>query len=139
MKKNRYKYHAVDVPLYYGGLHVLIGHDLQQTYDAAGIAGKLFAEGPRAGKSPDDYGAVTFKCGKDGLDGFFVLLRPNATPCIVAHEAVHLAHKIMLSRGIKTDPENDEPQAYLVGWLVEQIHYALTSDEVKAKKKIELR
>lgn len=40
---------------------------------------------------------------------------------IVAHEAVHVVNMMFEFLGIKLDPVNDEPQAYLSGWIVGEI------------------
>jgi len=42
-------------------------------------------------------------------------------PEIVAHEVVHVVNIMYEFLGIKHDPHNDEPQAYLSGWLVGEI------------------
>ncbi len=41
---------------------------------------------------------------------------------IVAHEAVHILNMIYTYSGVDHDPENDEPQAYLMGWIVGEIY-----------------
>jgi hypothetical protein len=40
---------------------------------------------------------------------------------IIAHETVHLVNDIFLKCGIQLDRVNDEPQAYLTGWIVSEI------------------
>lgn len=134
MKKSRYKYHSVDIPLYFGGLHILIGHDLGALNEAAGFP----CEGIR-GRDYDCYDAFTFEADKDGFSGYFVLLRPDANPKIIAHEALHLSYFILRARDIQVDPDNHEAQAYLLGWIVGQINFALTSKKVKPSKTIALR
>ena len=59
-----------------------------------------------------------------------VYVQPTASPSVVAHEAVHIANYVFIRCGIMPDLENDEPQAYLVGWIVNQISTIL----VKAKE-----
>lgn len=39
----------------------------------------------------------------------------------ITHEVVHVVHKIMEHNGIPINGENTEIQAYLAGWLVEEI------------------
>lgn len=39
----------------------------------------------------------------------------------IAHEALHCANAILEERGIRSPTENDEPLAYMVGWLVRNI------------------
>ncbi len=45
-------------------------------------------------------------------------------PDTAAHEAVHVVNRIYEFSGIKHDFKNDEPQAYLTGWIVGEIHKA---------------
>lgn len=40
----------------------------------------------------------------------------------IAHESMHLVNQLFIDKHIKVDLDNDEPQAYLMGWTVEQIH-----------------
>lgn len=41
---------------------------------------------------------------------------------IIAHEAFHASSIIMDRKGVKADYENDEAQAYLIEYLVREIH-----------------
>lgn len=40
---------------------------------------------------------------------------------IITHEVVHIVNAIFLKCGIELDRNNDEPQAYLTGWIVNEI------------------
>lgn len=42
----------------------------------------------------------------------------------ICHEVVHIKNKINDHAGIQHDPDNDEPEAYLSGWIAEQIQTA---------------
>lgn len=44
------------------------------------------------------------------------------TPSTIAHECVHLLNDIYSFNGVQLDPVNDEPQAYLMGWLIGKVH-----------------
>lgn len=44
------------------------------------------------------------------------------TPGCIAHEAVHIAGFIASDRGFIPDFRNDEPIAYLVDWITDEIH-----------------
>lgn len=44
------------------------------------------------------------------------------TPGIIAHEALHLMNLIFSDINSRVDQSNDEPQAYLLGWIVDNIH-----------------
>lgn len=39
----------------------------------------------------------------------------------ISHEVVHLVNYIFYDCGVLLDTENDEPQAYLTGWLFSEI------------------
>lgn len=41
---------------------------------------------------------------------------------IIAHECLHAVNKIFLLIGQKLDLENDEFEAYLLGWMVDLVH-----------------
>jgi hypothetical protein len=40
----------------------------------------------------------------------------------IAHEIVHLKNQIYLDCAMELDRHNDEPEAYLTGWLFDQIY-----------------
>ena len=44
----------------------------------------------------------------------------------VAHEAIHIKNRIFEHTDIQPDSKNDEPEAYLVGWIVGEIKKAHT-------------
>lgn len=66
------------------------------------------------------YGAVMIPDGPR----FFVFLKPNANPSVVAHEAFHMTVDVMEWCGF-TVTKNHEPAAYLCGWIVQRIHAEL--------------
>jgi len=44
------------------------------------------------------------------------------TPGIISHEAKHLVNQIYTLIGCELDKYNDEPECYLLGWIVNRIH-----------------
>jgi len=44
---------------------------------------------------------------------------------IIAHEAKHLVNNIFIYISHKLDEYNDEPECYLLGWIVDKIHTVL--------------
>ena len=40
---------------------------------------------------------------------------------LVVHELEHVKNLIWKSKGYKPQADNDEPDAYLIGWLFEQV------------------
>lgn len=47
--------------------------------------------------------------------------REGLTPEVIAHEAIHVKNELFKLHGLYWDPTNDEPEAYLVGWLVKEL------------------
>lgn len=75
-----------------------------------------------------EFAAVTFnERDKEGVTQYFILFPKNPDHGVIAHEIVHTVNAIMLDRRIALDPINDEAQAYLTGWVIQQVY--------KAKKK----
>lgn len=42
----------------------------------------------------------------------------------IAHESIHIKNAVLRHAGIKHDFDNDEAEAYLTGWIAEQIYKA---------------
>ena len=69
------------------------------------------------------YGAITFSSHKkSGYTRYVMAFSGKTTPSIIAHEAVHIVNHIYFDRKIDLDLINDEPQAYLLGWIVQKCH-----------------
>ena len=69
-------------------------------------------------------GAVFYE--KDELFIVFSAERKGyPTPGIIAHEAKHLVNNIFIEISHDLDRYNDEPEAYLLGWIVDRIHEVL--------------
>lgn len=76
---------------------------------------------------PKKYGAVSFENEKP--NGFeYVVSLVDTNMSLIAHEAVHICNYIFKNVGAELDKTNDEPQAYLVGWIVEEIDKFLNQD-----------
>ena len=62
---------------------------------------------------------------------FFVMIfkRDCLSPGNIAHEGQHLLMKIMESRGIKYDFDNQEPVAYLMGFIIDGLHQIIYGNE----------
>lgn len=56
-------------------------------------------------------------------EGFLIIVIGifNNNTAILVHELVHVCSKIFLTHGILYDTENDEPYAYLMGYLFESV------------------
>jgi len=51
----------------------------------------------------------------------FLRSEENISVGTIAHECKHIVNYIFDARGIKLDTDNDEPECYLLGWLVDKI------------------
>ena len=77
-----------------------------------------------------------YRWGKDGKEGFIMIL---STQCplakldhgTIAHEAIHIKNMVFELRGIHLDPDNDEAEAYFVGWLITEIYKVLEENKIK--------
>lgn len=133
MKQGKYRYLATPIPLYGCLFHIIVGHDLTEASRVADLSTEGFN-----GNDLKFYQAFTFRADRADEVGYFAMLQPDASADTVAHESVHIVNKIFNDRGIRLDSHNDEPQAYLTGWVAGKINEALTSDRIKAKKTIKL-
>jgi hypothetical protein len=63
------------------------------------------------------YAAVVFKDKNDKI----ILAIQKKRLDIIAHEVVHIVNIIFKDCGVKLDLDNDEPQAYLTGYIFKEI------------------
>lgn len=52
----------------------------------------------------------------------------------IAHESLHITRMILDSRGVLFDPNNDEPFAYMVGWVASAIYRNIPKKLLDGKK-----
>lgn len=90
---------TIQIPLYYERLRIVVTKKLDK---------------------PEYAAYVEFK-----RRGPVLHITPKATAGIIAHEAVHIVNYVFKQADIQLDIENDEPYAYLLGWVVEQITKAV--------------
>ena len=98
---------TIDIPIYFGKLTIITTDSWSKVnllYNTK-IESKL-------------YDAVVFEI-KDN-DEYIVAIK-KVEWSIIAHEVVHLVNAIFLKCGVELDRHNDEPQAYLTGWIVNEI------------------
>lgn len=97
----------VPIPIYFGKLIIILTNDWKEV--------------DRAYNTKIDenlYDAVVFEI-KD-KDEYIVAIK-KIKWSVIAHEVVHIVNAIFLSCGVELDRHNDEPQAYLTGWLINEI------------------
>ena len=102
------------IPMYFDYLVIV------QDKDDKKIAKKYGLEGTETFD-----GCFFTKHSKDGHTKYVIAFFGKASPSAIAHEAVHVVNQIFKDRYIKLDIDNDEPQAYLLGWVVEKCHETL--------------
>jgi len=108
----------LDIPIYQGYLRIVI------TKDFVKAAKKLNIDDE--GNDLNLFGAfVTLSRDKRGIPIYNVFFHKNVGHNLLAHEVCHLVNFIFSDRKIKLDILNDEPQAYLTGWVTAEIYKAL--------------
>lgn len=110
MLDKRYKTKTVDIPIYFGELTMVL---LDEWAD-------LRKEHPEQ-EVENRYCAVVFTDEKPEVCRYVVAFKGNPSGQTIAHESAHIVNRIYLDRGIRLDLLNDEPQAYLTGWVFNQI------------------
>jgi len=98
---------TIDIPIYQCKLTIILDKDLS------------YVEKKYRTKSLSDYGAVTIRVPNKFSE--YVIAFEYSDGTIIAHEIVHLKNYIYQDRVIELDRFNDEPEAYLTGWLFKQI------------------
>lgn len=98
---------TVDIPIYFGKLTILFTDDLSELNTLY----KIKADNKL-------YDAVFFEIHDN--DEYIVAIK-KVEWSIIAHEVVHIVNAIFLKCGIELDRNNDEPQAYLTGWVINEI------------------
>jgi hypothetical protein len=58
----------------------------------------------------------------EALYNYYIVLKPQPTAGLIAHEASHAISRMFSDRGIKADYNNDEIFAYFLGNLVDGIY-----------------
>lgn len=59
---------------------------------------------------------------KNGSPKYYLVFSNKVTPGYIAHEALHLVGLIYEDIHAVLEIENDEPQCYLIEWIVDQCH-----------------
>jgi len=111
------KVRKIKIPIYFGVLEVVVAKNLRKALNKN--------KEPLNGFKPENYDAFVWDDLSSGLAVYKVYIKPTANHKTVAHEALHVVNLLFNNIGAKPDLNNDEPQAYLLGWVVEQIHNTL--------------
>lgn len=100
---------TIEIPIYCGKLTVMLDKDL------------LFIEKKYKTKSLKDFGAVTLQ-DSTKYRHYVVAFTDRNHLSNIAHEIVHIKNHIFLDCSMELDRYNDEPEAYLTGWLFDEIY-----------------
>ena len=102
------KQKTIDIPIYCGKLTMILDKDLS------------FIEKKYKTYPLGDYGAITLKVPE--YRNYVVAFTDAQHLSNIAHEVVHLKNYIFSDCQMKSDSENDEHEAYLTGWLFDEIY-----------------
>lgn len=106
---------SIRVPLYHQNLQIMICEDVEKEIEE--INKKFYVSKDRldfAGfaSTIDNYHLILLNKKHIKSESFAV--------STIAHEALHITSFIFKRVGIKPDVKNDEAQAYLISWIVEE-------------------
>jgi hypothetical protein len=120
----QYRSKVIKIPIYYAQLTVILFDKVEDVVKKYKLKTKieLASYGALAFRVPDDYRHYAIALETDW--------RAN-----VVHEIIHVINYLYADLGIDLDLKNDEPQAYLAGWLFDEIDKFLVSIEEKDGKK----
>lgn len=102
---------TIDIPIYQCKLTIIIDKDLS------------YVEKKYNTTSLSNYGAITMRVPNKFSE--YIMAFEYSEGSIIAHEIVHLKNYIYQDKGIELDRFNDEPEAYLIGWLFKEIEKIL--------------
>lgn len=105
----------INIPIYDCKLTVIVSSDLSAVT-------KMY----KLKEDVSNFGAFTFK--DESKYRHYVMALEDDWRSNVVHEIVHIVNHIYIDCAMELDRHNDEPQAYLSGWLYEQIDKFLKSD-----------
>lgn len=100
---------TISIPIYCGKLTMILDKDLSSVQ-------KKYKTFPL-----DDFGAVTLK-NKSNYRHCVVAFTDEKHLSNIAHEIVHIKNHIYSDCAMELDRFNDEPEAYLTGWLFDEIY-----------------
>lgn len=96
----------IKIPLYFQKLRIIQTDNFEEVHKNYRLDGNI------------DYAGITIDAGYE----IVVVFNKEVTPSLVAHEALHVCSIVFKNIRCEYERDNDEPIAYLLGWVVEQIH-----------------
>lgn len=107
----------IPIPIYFGKLVLVVVTDWNE-----------FDKKYNTNIAAEDYIGVAVN--KKGSSTYVIGLKEFEFE-FIAHEAVHIVNYIYRNCGIHLDVKNDEPQAYLTGWVVSEVVKFLKEQKIK--------
>ncbi|HSE99836.1 MAG TPA: hypothetical protein VLA48_02980 [Nitrososphaeraceae archaeon] len=95
------------IPLYFQNLTIIQTDDFESIHKFYNLKGQC-----------GGYDAVTI----DDGDNIVVVFNSKVDASTIAHESTHVCTYTFQKIGAEIDVDNDETFAYLIGWVVGQIH-----------------
>ena len=108
---------SIQIPLYHQNLQIIICNDVKKELDE--VNKKYYIHNDKFEFS--GYSEGNGKCNLILLNKKYLKDEVFAISTI-AHEAFHITSFVMKRVGINPDVNNDESQAYLLSWIVEQVY-----------------
>jgi hypothetical protein len=99
---------TIDIPIYGGKLSFYYDSNLTPIKEQYNLDINL-----------DDYDAFVFS---DNSKDEFIICFSEYKFSTAVHEIIHVVNDIFKSRNIELDLDNDEPQAYLAGWVAKELN-----------------
>ncbi len=103
------------IPIYHGKLLVVFCDDFI-------VGAKQF--GIYLSKNADDCLGLALRKTQTGPSEYTIFIKSKSIDdhAVIAHEALHVTNYILEDRCVEASFSNDEPQAYLLSWVVDCIY-----------------
>jgi hypothetical protein len=108
---------TIEVPIYGCDLTIILTKDLNEVVKKYKLQGDW-----------GNYGALTFS-DKPKFRNYVTAFTDAGHLSNIAHEVVHIKNHIYSDINSNIDLHNDEPEAYLTGWLFDKIYEFLKQQE----------
>lgn len=107
------KIKEIEIPIFFGTLQIVVTNNFKKAVKKLKINIGDY--------EVDNYSAFTYKDSRNNVDLYRVFITKGVKTSVVVHESVHIVNFIFKNTGIELSLTNDETQAYLTGWIFEQI------------------
>lgn len=118
------KYKRINIPIYNQVLHIIISEDVES--EIKDINKKFYCEF-------DNYDFAGYAIGINKHNLLLINNKNIPTEAfkisVISHESFHISNFISKRIGINPDVNNDEPQAYLLSWIVEETIKFMTNEK----------